>query len=510
MNDNKFLYERGFYITNDTECVIPFSNLRFWDKVDLGNGFLAYVHMDTKVFVREKDDKTIFLIGHAYNPFQMVKDEDSILELLLNVERTQFFEIINELTGIFIIGQTKGQKLMILNDAAGIQCVSYGIHKNHIHVASHTHMLEDVCGVKCDEYVTRLVNYKFYYLFGKQLPGDITPYADFKRLIPNHYVILANDIKIRRFWPTDNYAEYNETEKNEAVKSIAKVLHNSLSLIAEKWEKPAISMTGGCDSKTTLACADGLYDKFKYFSYVSQDTEKVDADAAHKICERLNLTHTIYEIPLQDRELKNIEKVRETLRINDGDIGESNPNDVRKRAFFADTQDFDVEVKSWVSECGRAYYNKRFLKKKFPKSPSPRYLTCLYKVFIADHSLIKETNDIFKKYAEKYLLTVTGGYPWQEIFFWEFRMASWNALVITGEHKYSFDVTIPYDNRLVIDMLLRFPLKDRIKDSAYKRIREYMNPIVDETGIAVTNVKHTRNRARIERCYLEIMSRIPF
>ena len=89
-------------------------------------------------------------------------------------------------------------------------------------------------------------------------------------------------------------------------------------------------------------------------------------------------------------------------------------------------------------------------------------------------------------------------------------MASWNALVITGEHKYSFDITIPYNNRLIIDMLLRFPIKERIADDAYRRIRQYMNPEVDESGIAVTNVKHTSNRARMERCYLEIMSRVPF
>lgn len=82
--------------------------------------------------------------------------------------------------------------------------------------------------------------------------------------------------------------------------------------------------------------------------------------------------------------------------------------------------------------------------------------------------------------------------------------------MITGEHKYSFDITIPYNNRLIIDMLLRFPLNKRITDNAYKRIRRYMNPKVDETGIAVTNVKHTGKRAKFERCYLEVMSRIPF
>lgn len=39
-----------------------------------------------------------------------------------------------------------------------------------------------------------------------------------------------------------------------------------------------------------------MYDKLKYFSYQSQESESVDAKAAHKICEKLGLTHKIYTI----------------------------------------------------------------------------------------------------------------------------------------------------------------------------------------------------------------------
>ena len=441
----------------------------------------------------------------------MLSNENQILDLLLNSNTGQeFWRIVNELTGIFVIGKIENNKLIMVNDAAGIQCVFYGFFKGNVHVASHTHMLEDVCGVKRDGYVTRLVKYKYYPLFGKHLPGDITPYKEFKRLIPNHYVEISDKIKIKRFWPTDQYKEYAADEGEKAIKKIADLLQKNLQLITEKWEKPAISLTGGCDSKTTLACTNGLYDKFKYFSYISQDTEKIDADAAHEICEKLNLPHKIYIIPSSDKEIDDIEEVRKTLQINCGDIGKSNENDVRKRAFFSKIDDFDVEVKSWVSECGRAYYNKRFLKRRFPVKPTPSYLRTMYKVFISNRKLIKETDEIFKRYEEDYLFTEDKGYPWQEIFFWEFRMANWNALVITGEHKYSFDIAIPYNNRILLDMLLRFPLNERIKDTAYQKIRSYMNPAVDKTGIAVTNVKHTRNRARLEKCYLDIMSKVHY
>ena len=67
-------------------------------------------------------------------------------------------------------------------------------------------------------------------------------------------------------------------------------------------------MTGGCDSKTTLACANGLYDRFSYFSYSSSDSEKVDAEAAAKICAALNLDHKIYWIPESDDQIPGVEE----------------------------------------------------------------------------------------------------------------------------------------------------------------------------------------------------------
>lgn len=56
-----------------------------------------------------------------------------------------------------------------------------------------------------------------------------------------------------------------------------------MRLISEKWDHPSISMTGGMDSKTTLACANGLYDQFRYYSYISMYGDKPDADAAAKL-----------------------------------------------------------------------------------------------------------------------------------------------------------------------------------------------------------------------------------
>lgn len=46
-------------------------------------------------------------------------------------------------------------------------------------------------------------------------------------------------------------------------------------------------MTGGIDSNTTFAAANGFYDKFEAFSYLSAPKEAPDAEAAKKL--RINL-----------------------------------------------------------------------------------------------------------------------------------------------------------------------------------------------------------------------------
>lgn len=165
------------------------------------------------------------------------------------------------------------------------------------------------------------------------------------------------------------YAPENQhLSVNEAAKKVSEILSDNMRLISKKWDNAAVSMTGGCDSKTTLSCAKDEYDSFSYFSYVSSESEQVDADAAHKICEALGLSHKIYSISENDEDFKDLEDIRKILRWNSGDIRDNNRNDVRKRAYFCEIDDFDIEVKSWASEIGRSYYSKRFHgKKRFGK-----------------------------------------------------------------------------------------------------------------------------------------------
>lgn len=503
------LFARGFLFTDADieEKRYPFYGL--WKKQKIDQYTLLAAPKQT-VYLKEKNGTALILAGHAYNPFSMCASEIEILESLLDIPfiSTKFWEILHQITGIFTLICIKNSEVYILGDSTCMQTTFYGKIDGKIYVASHTNLIGDLLNLKCDDYIKKLSEYRFFPMLGNALPGDLTQFQKIRRLIPNHYIKIGKSVEVKRFyWP-----QSLKLDTDKIVDEAADILHRNLKLITEKWKKPAISMTGGCDSKTTLACAAGLYDRFLYFSYTSTESEDVDANAAHTICQALGVEHTIYKIPQEDDKFDKIEKIRSILEWNTGNIIPVNKNDVRKRAFFADTEDFDVEVKSWASEIGRAYYSKRFHgRKNFGKGPTPRKCTTMYKFFFHNRKLVKQTDKIFEEYLKKYFAQARENpVDWQEQLFWEFRMPSWNGLVITGEHKYSFDITIPYNNRKLLELLLSVPLEERIQDTVYSKIREKMNPLIDKTGISVTNLKHTENREKAENIYYMLHSKIPF
>jgi uncharacterized protein YbcV (DUF1398 family) len=513
----KYLFIRGFLITNNDirnkQNKFPFySN---WNIEQIGT-FQFWTHRLQKLFYIEKDNKIFFLIGHAYNPFNMEHEEINILKDIASRNQhgqSQFLEAVDELTGVFIIGYIERENITFLLDCSGVQYGCYGEVKGNLYISSHMQLLGDLLELKMDSYVKDLINYRWYkYMMGNYLPGDLTAFTEIKRIIPNTLIkYRPNDIEIKRFYPNRpiNMCESNE-EYNKVIIEASALMKRNMELIGKKWSSPSISLTGGIDSNTTFAAANGQYHKYTTFSYVSMFRESVDAVAAKKISKQFNVKHKIYEVPNSNEEIKDFDIYKIILSHNSGDIGPIKDDDTRKKIILMQSDVCDVEVKSWISETIRAYAYKYFGKSKMPKDLKPRHYTSLYKIFFMNRKLVWDSDNHFKSYLEKTKLKEhLYNYDESDFFVWEM-MHGGKCGIDIGTMKFCFDITIPYNNRKLLDLLLKVNLRDRIEDKHHMDMKEHMNKELYDMDIRVINLNETKLRKQFLKAYFTINSILPF
>lgn len=504
------LFIRGYYFTNDEVHPHDFPFYDNWNHEKI-LGYNLLVHNKQHYYIHKfnNDKSTMILVGHAYNPFTMQYKEPEILEELTALHGENFWNKFNELTGIFTLITIENSTIKFVGDPCCQQCCFYASLNNHIYLTSHSNLIGDLLNLKRDPKIEKLINYKYFHLLGNDLPDNLTQFSEVLQLLPNHYGRLKNNqIQLIRFYCPHILNKTNE----ELARKIGPLMHSNMELILKKWKRPAISMTGGCDSKTTIACAKGLYDKFTFFSYSSSDAEKLDADAAVEISKFMGFKHKLHKISRDDKDFDScLEITRALLDWNTGNIISTNKNDVRKRHYFNKIDDFDVEVKSWVSEALRAYFSKRFNNREnFGPKPTPRKCTTMYKFFLSNRKLVKSVDEMFEDYLNNFFEQAENNpLPWPEQFYWEQRQASGEGITITGQQRYSYDITIPYNNRRIMEFFLSASVHDKIHDKIHSLVRQQMNPKIDEPNILVVNLKHTKNRARLENLYYNLHSRFP-
>lgn len=506
----EYLFCRGFLLTDiciDTKKYPFYDN---WNEYKV-QSFTVYVHNFQKITIYESNAISLVLVGHAYNPFKMEDSEELILKRI--AVSSNRINSINELTGVFFLAIISNDRLEMHVDASSMQAVCYGYVNKHLYVSSHMRLVGDLLNIEITDYVSRLINYRWYhFMMGNYLPGDITCFKEFRRIVPNTYVRFSKGrFKNVRFYPAHEIDMcQNDAEYWEVIEEAAGILRKTMSLIAMKWKSPAISLTGGIDSNTTFAAAKGVYDKYKTFSYVSMYRESVDAEMAQIISERFNVPWKRYDVPERNEEIKDFDIFRKIIEWNGGGIGHYHDSDVRKKIVLLRNDVGDVEVKSWISETVRAYAYKYFGRTSFRQNLTTRNYTSLYKIFFMNRRLVHETDILFRRYwKHTHLKEHVFNYDESDLFVWEMMHGGKCGLDI-GVMKMCFDITIPYNNRKLIDLLLRVPLEKRLSDQLHLDLKKTLNHDLYDMNIRVVNLNETNLRKKLVNIYFTINSALPF
>ena len=509
------VFEQGYLITNrDIKMDDDFPYFGNWRKYQWNN-LHFYLHQHQKLFVHEEAGRLYFLIGHAYDPFAVISEESQILKRYAAVSCGDFVKglpCVYDMTGLFLMGFTDGEHVTFWGDFESMRTTYYGKIGSHWYISSHEELVAFQEPLTPDPYVDRLESYRFYHLYGEGLPSDISHYFELKKLICNNYVNYEDGcFKARRFFPRGPLKMCgSEEEYRQTVEKIAQIMRTSLEMTVKKWPRAAVSVTGGRDSKGSLAASVHIKDQLQYFSYNSQPAEKLDCDAAHAICKALNIDHTTYHIPLDKDTYPEYDLVEALLCVNSNRRW-FNHNDIMKRIYFRKLHPFDVEVKSWTSEIGRAFYYVRYGVKHMQKKATGRRVNVMNNIYLLAPRLMYQTD---KRYRDYLLHSEFNehmfNYDWSDIIDLEMRDSRWGADVLCCEHMFSYDVTVPYNNRHLGDLLLSPPLEKRLASQTHIDFTNLLCPEIEATNIAVRDAGHNKKRMWMDKIYYFVSCLRPF
>ncbi len=498
------LFKRGYLLTDapiKDLSAYPFYNL--WGQSKIGNYYL-YVQKSQTLYTATKDGLTSVIIGHAYNPFDMQCDENALCEDLINAYQgglEKYFDKVSEFTGLHIVIMIDGEKIICNQDACSLTGCYFGKVNEKVYITEHPQLVADICDLKMNRRVEKLIKSKCYNIGNRNLPGNITPYDDLKRLGANTYLLYDEDFSINRFYPIAPHPEFiTDEEKEENIRKIGDLIHNGIKCCSRKWERCAISLSGGADSKTTLACANDLYDKFSYFSFDSKPQELVDAKGAAKICETLGLSHELYTIPKENEEIADFNFLKKLLQHNTNYFVNLADNEIRKYIFLNRLDAYNIELKSWVSEVARTFFERKY-KIKMPKVLNERHLSIFQTRYFGHPLLLRWSDREYYKFLREINLHIPlYNFEHADSIYWEMRMGSWGVSVISSQQFYH-RVTMPMNNRKILELCLSFPHEDRKSDSVHKRIMKYKNQNVLEANVEIKNLYFHNYRILMEKLY---------
>ena len=499
----EMLFRRGYLLTNAQidDSVYPFYGI--WARTELGP-YKLYVQEKQTFYIASEDNLSVAIVGHAYNPFDMKWDENELCEDLLKAYKeglSAFFDKVSELTGLHVVILIDNDKIIECQDACSLTGCYFGKIGNDFYIAEHPQLIADLCNLKIDPNVEKLVESRCYNIGNRHLPGNKTPYKEIKRLGANTYVKYNGSFSIHRFYPTCPHPEFKtEKEKEKAIQQIGELIHNNLACGANKWKRCTISLSGGTDSKTTLACANGLYDRYSYFSFHSKPQELVDAQGAMKICEKLGLKHTLYHIPENNEDIQDFAFIKKLLQHSTSYFKNLADNEIRKYVYLHDLDAYDVEMKSWASEVARVFFERKY-QLKMPKVFNERHCSVFQTRFFGHPRLLKWSDREYYRFLREIgLEKPLFNYEHADLIYWEIRMGCWGVSVISSQQLYH-RMSMPMNNRKILELFLGLPREERKTDAVHKEIMAYMNKAVVDAEVEVPNLYFHSYRIWMEKIY---------
>lgn len=273
-----------------------------------------YISDDYTFFHKKSGKKEIYLLGYCLDIRDgSIETEDIIDNLLKTTDKIEFYEEIDYLNGRFTLIYTNDKNTFVTTDATSMKPVFY--NSEHRLISSHEYIIKKLL---TEEYQVPL-NKNLYYRKGFM---DFTYNKEVFKLNPS-IELEINDFRRERIFP----------RQDKGVNTVENGYEILTPYFAEtiKWLKnqrhKIFSLTGGQDSRLTLAILKSLINEMDFFTYLKQNQSlkrnkfakrqySNDEMIVEQMVDNLNLKHEFFTIPDLNTDDDYYQTMAETLTSN--------------------------------------------------------------------------------------------------------------------------------------------------------------------------------------------------
>lgn len=495
MKKSELLYPYGFIFSKYELEEVPD---RYTQRCILEE-YIYYYDSIISPSVQEVEDSFIIIHGHfVYCGDSSIVESQGLHASLLRAyleDEDEFLDILDFIGGRFVILIGNRTAVKIYSDATGSRSVYYLV--NDVAASSHVHLLADnfTCVKDVDLISSSKLACNFHY----------TPYTNIRSVIPNMSINLITNQEDRFFPRRDN--QYKSLSEEDRFTLLENLWKKQLSYYIDNYANIVCSLTGGCDSRVSLAMARKYKDTIRFFTYTLAQDEQAGKGYFQK---SLRLDKEIVEEILQDISLNHEFLVVENTRFK--------PTKLESVAFSKNSlishgkyliqyyndsfpQEYLIHMRSNLFEIGRAFYMNIIESNSLE---SIRYVfnkTVLDKKNVSLSDIQKE--EFFNVGLSTLAYDKVYDYHLLDLFYWENRMGRWFSEVL-NETDAAFDTFLPFNMRAMIDISLSFSLSQRESDFVFRELINRNFSVLNFYGInSRENLYELYNKNNLSHDFIE-------
>lgn len=425
-------------------------------------------------------EDTHFLIIHGNFVHVGIEENisnDKLAKYLLQSYKSnynQFLDTLDFIGGRFAIIIGSKDNVEIFQDATAMRSVYYTLDQNII--ASHYNLIKDNVKIEPFALAKKYGSLDFTY--------DRSPASNINAMMPN-FKLNFESKELHRFFPRE-FNKYSSLKTKERYDIFEKLWKQQVDYYMKNYEDVAFSLTGGNDSRISLAMLKEYKNDIRMFTYAAVQESKEVKDKFEK-------SH--------DNDRIILEQMKTNLDLNHQFyFFKDNKLDFRK-------DELDALAKNVFRSHGRflvAYYMKSFPKEKslhiranlleigraFLISPTTENtIEAVNKSFIpyalnktrAKRSKISDLEEYTNEQNVKFYSSNLYDYNLLDFAFWETRMGRWHAEIV-NETDIAFQSFIPYNMRALIDISLSFPYEIRKSIQFFRDLINRNYPVLNFFG----------------------------